>query len=522
MVNIFYVNSDCPPPASLTLFAVPKPFEGHIGTIQRNAIASWAQLKPQPEIILFGDEAGTESVAREFGLRHIPQLDRNEYGTPRLDGIFARAQLEATYPILGYLNADIILTDDFTQAASAVAGQFPQFLMLGRRWDADIVKPLDFSPNWDVNLVQWVRETGTLATYHAKDYFVFPKSLFPRLPQFAIGRGYWDTWMVETAVDRGYPVVDASLVVSAIHQNHAYNHLRGGKKAAYFGREAQGNKAAGNVREQGTIAHATWQLKPDLDRDAPQVSIVIDGSSSSNLGRTIESILNQRDVRCEVLIIGDRIQNSIGSLPISSLHSHPTPVRYVRRDRPGVVTAWNQGLKVARGELILFLKPDGLFVPGTLAKQVTCFETEASTLDVLLSGCEYPDGEEAIEVAPWHQIPDLEDLHVWKLDRLWQPLSQSAVLFRRHHLAFAGGFHPQLDGESATIEMILRLVFLRGSRAAWLPLVSCRASRTPTATPRARQMQAVVDRLFERSEVKPWMHRLKSRASLRGSQSDSG
>jgi hypothetical protein len=32
--------------SALTIFAVPKPFEGHIGMIQRNAIRSWKGLRP--------------------------------------------------------------------------------------------------------------------------------------------------------------------------------------------------------------------------------------------------------------------------------------------------------------------------------------------------------------------------------------------------------------------------------------------------------------------------------------------
>ncbi len=66
----------------LTLFAIPKAFRGHINTIQRNAIKSWTLLNPKPEIILLGDDEGTAEVAQEFGLIHIPEVDRNEYGTP--------------------------------------------------------------------------------------------------------------------------------------------------------------------------------------------------------------------------------------------------------------------------------------------------------------------------------------------------------------------------------------------------------------------------------------------------------
>ena len=40
----------------LTIFSTPKPFRGHIGVIQRNAIESWKRIHPDVEIILFGDE----------------------------------------------------------------------------------------------------------------------------------------------------------------------------------------------------------------------------------------------------------------------------------------------------------------------------------------------------------------------------------------------------------------------------------------------------------------------------------
>ena len=55
----------------LTIFTIPKCFRGHISVIQRNAIRSWRMLRPECEIILFGDEEGMKEVAEEFGVRHI-------------------------------------------------------------------------------------------------------------------------------------------------------------------------------------------------------------------------------------------------------------------------------------------------------------------------------------------------------------------------------------------------------------------------------------------------------------------
>ena len=42
----------------LTLFSTCKPFHGHNGVIQRNALKSWRLLHPDIEIILFGDDEG--------------------------------------------------------------------------------------------------------------------------------------------------------------------------------------------------------------------------------------------------------------------------------------------------------------------------------------------------------------------------------------------------------------------------------------------------------------------------------
>jgi hypothetical protein len=50
----------------LTLFTTAKPFEGHSGVIQRNALKSWKLLHPDIEIILFGDDAGGAELAREL------------------------------------------------------------------------------------------------------------------------------------------------------------------------------------------------------------------------------------------------------------------------------------------------------------------------------------------------------------------------------------------------------------------------------------------------------------------------
>ena len=83
----------------LALFSTPKNFRGHFATIQRNAITSWTHLDPRPEILLFGNEEGTAEIAAGLGIRHFPNVARNEFGTPLLNDLFGQAAQHASAPL---------------------------------------------------------------------------------------------------------------------------------------------------------------------------------------------------------------------------------------------------------------------------------------------------------------------------------------------------------------------------------------------------------------------------------------
>jgi len=62
----------------ITFFTTAKPFTGHDGVIQRNALKSWTLATPDAEVILFGDEEGAAETARELGIKHVPEVRRLE------------------------------------------------------------------------------------------------------------------------------------------------------------------------------------------------------------------------------------------------------------------------------------------------------------------------------------------------------------------------------------------------------------------------------------------------------------
>jgi hypothetical protein len=227
----------------LTLFAIPKNFRGPIATIQRNAIESWTRLTPRPEILLFGEEEGAAEISRELGLCHIPEVARNEFGTPLLGDLFRQAEKRATTPLIGYVNADIILTDDFMAALHTVVPRYEKFMMVGRRWDLDWNQPLDFSqPDWAESMRANALRANVQRPGNYIDYFVYSRGLCNGLLPLAIGRFSWDNYILWYARSRGAELVDVSGAVIAVHQNHDFSHHPQGMAGIREGPERKRNR----------------------------------------------------------------------------------------------------------------------------------------------------------------------------------------------------------------------------------------------------------------------------------------
>jgi hypothetical protein len=124
-------------------------------------------------------------------------VERNKFGTKRLDYIFRRAQELARHDFVCYCNCDIILLPEFCGALKRVADAHAQFLMVGCRWDTDINEAIDFE------VADWARATKALAKEHGDqqpgysvDYFAFRRGFYASIPPLVIGRIWWDHWLV--------------------------------------------------------------------------------------------------------------------------------------------------------------------------------------------------------------------------------------------------------------------------------------------------------------------------------------
>lgn len=214
----------------LTIFSTGKPFRGHCGMTQRNALHSWKLLHPDAEVVLFGDDQGAAEVCRDLGIRHEPAVRRNENGTKYLNNIFDQAYECSRHKFLCYANCDIVLGADFAAALELISKVHTRFLMIGKRWDTDINEPLNFNQrDWDNQLRSVALVKGRQRGPSWLDYFCFSRDLYyKKMPPFLIGRHGWDPWLTYFSRKCGVPLIDASSMVVAVHQNHDYAYLESG------------------------------------------------------------------------------------------------------------------------------------------------------------------------------------------------------------------------------------------------------------------------------------------------------
>lgn len=254
----------------ITIFTTPKPFndpQGRRERVFRNTVGSWQALRPKPEVIIFD---GEQVIVEELGAKWIMATPGNKRGLPYIDAMFALAQAMAINDILMFANDDMVFLSDLTRAVYCAAAKFRSFLLVGQRWDVDVPYQIDFSSrDWEYKLKSDVAQYGRLHSVQGKDFFTFRRPLGLDIPPFLIGRPQWDNWMISYALKADIPVIDVSLAVTAIHQNHDYLHNPGGVHPAVSKNdEFWHNLSIGT--NHGHINHATWVMSTQGEIDRRQ------------------------------------------------------------------------------------------------------------------------------------------------------------------------------------------------------------------------------------------------------------
>src|SRR6516162_5587755 len=180
------------------------------------------------------------------------------------EDVIQQGQENARFPVVCYVNSDVILLNDFVTTVAEVAGsqREGEYLLVGRRWNVHIVEPVRFdAPDWQSRLLRRVGEEGWRESPAAIEFFAFSRGRRWEFPDFAVGRGAWDGWLLHQARSKGLRVIDASMRITLIHQQHDYSHWREGDRYYVRSQEYRTNqRLRGSFRRQYTILDASHRL----------------------------------------------------------------------------------------------------------------------------------------------------------------------------------------------------------------------------------------------------------------------
>lgn len=245
----------------ITIFGTPRPFKGHFEIIQRNAIASWTQLRPSPQILIMGNDEGTAEVCRDLGVTHVPDIECNEFGTPLVNSMFEKAETLSENNVLLACTTDTLLFNDTLEAARIASKKFKRFCVITGRQHIQQNDLIDFSkPGWEEDVCNRMTPT-TPDDITAGDYFLFSKGVWGGFPPFAIGRTVCDNWMYYKVLASRGALIDATAYLTTIHQDHDHSHHPDGVQGVWMGIEAQRNqKLGGAFASMFGRKHANWIL----------------------------------------------------------------------------------------------------------------------------------------------------------------------------------------------------------------------------------------------------------------------
>lgn len=208
---------------ALTIFSCLRGWgDDRIAMLQENAVRSWLALTPRPEILLFCDDPdGTADRFGGDGVQVLPQVKRNEWGTPLVSELWRAAEKRADGGILCYANADIVITQAWLDALNVI--DLPEFLAVCKRGEWMNPRAIDFNEcGWHEKINDEVKREGRVALGVAADIFAFTPNIYGAIPPFAIGRFAFDNWLINEPLRNGLPVVKLP-DMAIIHQRHSIN-----------------------------------------------------------------------------------------------------------------------------------------------------------------------------------------------------------------------------------------------------------------------------------------------------------
>jgi glycosyltransferase involved in cell wall biosynthesis len=242
----------------------------------------------------------------------------------------------------------------------------------------------------------------------------------------------------------------------------------------------------------------------------PQVSVVIPTLGRPLLGLALRSVLNQRGVDLEVLVVDD---GSGGRARQVLEHITDPRVRMVGHDqRRGPAAARNTGMAAARGAWVAFLDDDDLWAPEKLARQLD--RAQAEGRDWVYAGAVGVDDRHRV----LHVEPRITPEEIMRRlsRRNVVPAGASNVTVRAAVLSAAGPFDARLH-RTEDWDLFIRLARRGPPAELQVPLVAVRLHPEQSSLETAKLLEELdqLERQYEVRVDRPFIHRGAAWACLR-------
>jgi glycosyltransferase involved in cell wall biosynthesis len=227
---------------------------------------------------------------------------------------------------------------------------------------------------------------------------------------------------------------------------------------------------------------------------APLVTVLMPVYNAERyIAEATESILGQTFTDFEFVIIDDGSKDR--SLPIlEGYAARDARIKLVSRPNTGVVKALNEGLGLARGDLVARMDADDVALPQRLAKQIGYLEAHPECV-MVASRVQLidPDG------MPLIVQPDAlthEQIVEGLLARRGQLVYHPSVVYRKRIVLEIGAYREIFD-EAEDLDLFLRLAEVGRVVNLEEPLLEYREHLAKTSRTRVARVEANIDRILE-------------------------
>jgi glycosyltransferase involved in cell wall biosynthesis len=175
----------------------------------------------------------------------------------------------------------------------------------------------------------------------------------------------------------------------------------------------------------------------------PKVSVVMSVyNGAPDLGRTLDTILSQKGVELEFIVVNDGSTDRSGEI-LHDYAQRDDRVRVIQQGNTGLTRALIRGCALATGDLIARQDVGDVSLPGRLALQLDVFKNNPA---IVMTSCGTriigPAGEILYEVCQ-----EGDELHRGlqhlEIKRLRSVSHHTSVMFRKKAYEAVGGYRPQ-------------------------------------------------------------------------------